>query len=141
MEIRTLNDGKQRFKSSWIITGLEPGFDDYAKSIGKYLSDKGLSSSQLRNIFNEIKRLEMIGLEDNMGALSLLNAKVAYMAARAKNNEGSKAFKEIFSLAYEQVKSVDQEKTAYSFKNLAQFIEGIIAYHKVEEELRKQQQH
>lgn len=114
-----------KFNPNWIKKGIDKECVFYCEELAKYLG-KNVSSSFLRNIFGEIKRIEARGFESSKPDFYMLRPKVAYTVARAKErNDNPEAFKE----AYE--KMADQVETATDFKNLVNMIEAIVAFHKV----------
>ena len=83
-----------------------------------------LTNSKIRNVYGEIKRIQMGGFEKNKSSFYLLRPKVAYAVGRDKNNVGLNLFKEVFD---EAVKYVKDDRTFHNFCNL---MEAILAYHK-----------
>jgi len=123
-----------QFKSEWITKKITREAVDFADKFGLFLRKKYLSSSQLRTIFGEIKRLQMKlnTEEDNINELHtkfvLLKPKLAYAAGRLRN-EGLNEFKAIFDLAHDAVGELD-ENFPKRYKNFVDFIEAILAYHR-----------
>ncbi|MGB3619166.1 MAG: type III-A CRISPR-associated protein Csm2 [Catalinimonas sp.] len=115
---------KTKFKSSWIDQQIDRDGIDYADKLGEYLKNEGFTTSQIRNVFGEVRRIQMKGYAENKTAFLLLRPKVAYAAKRA-GKTGAEAFKTVLDLAHNQV--TDDEKT---FQNFCDFIEAILAYHK-----------
>lgn len=91
--------------------GLAPGF-----------KDRGLTTSQIRNVFGLVKRMEINGFDAQ--EFILLKPKLAYAAARA-NTDGTHAFAEVLTRAIEAVDE-DEKK----FARFVDFFEAILAYHK-----------
>ena len=132
----------EEFNSEWITTKIDKDGIDFLENFGFHLCDKknvkdfrpgrnGVSTSQMRNLFSEVKRIEL-KLEDPnydwQTAFLLLRPKIAYNAARvlAKNNRSRMTdLKTILEKAHRAVESKEH------FANFSRFIEGIIAYHKV----------
>ena len=119
------------FKKEWIIIGAEKSMDDFAKNAGEFMAplddrDKqGMTNSQIRNVFGEIKRIQMKGFDDqgSKSSFYLLKAKVAYAHGRQKT-KGMDLFKKIFDLGWDLV-DTDQK-----YKNFCDLLEAILAYHK-----------
>lgn len=86
----------------------------------------GLSTSQIRNIFGEVKRLQMRGEFDQQASreLILLKPKLAYQAGRHNTTKVPELAK-VLSEAIDRVGS-DQRR----FENFVDFFEAILAYHK-----------
>jgi CRISPR-associated protein Csm2 len=146
-----LNPGfkyEKEFRATWINEKIDEVGINYLENLGFYLTDKrsesdnspgysAMTTSQIRNIFGEIKRiqLQMDGDKDDNAAYDwqsdflLLRPKIAYNTARVLNQKKDnriKAFREVLELAHTQVKDNPD-----NFKRFSQFVEGIIAYHKV----------
>lgn len=99
----------------------------YAERIGTHVArelkkDERLTTSQIRNIFGEVKRMEMKGFDPHKFAM--LKAKVAYAAARAET-EGAEIFRDVIVAAVDAVGS-DADK----FPRFVDLLEAILAYHK-----------
>jgi CRISPR-associated protein Csm2 len=104
---------------------------------GKYFRD-ALTTSQLRNFFGEMKRIQMklkSSKEGNDGDLLrdmlMLRPKLAYAEARVlKDKRGSK-IKEFVKTADTLLEAVDNaEDKKKAFDNFVNIIEAIVAYHK-----------
>ena len=100
------------------------------EEVEKRLKEKSLfrkeemSNSQIRNVFGEIKRIQMLGdFNKSKSSFFLLKPKVAYAYGR-KPNRGLKIFKDIFDDASQ---FVTDDKTYENFCNL---MEAILAYHR-----------
>ena len=125
-----------KFKSEWITKKITREAVDFADKFGKYLRDNFLSSSQLRNIFGEIKRIQMqLKSTPNLDEQKkyhtkfiLLKPKLAYAAGRLRN-KGLNEFKAVFDLAHDAVGELD-ENFPTRYKNFVDFIEAILAYHR-----------
>jgi len=128
-----------KFKTIWITEGFDKDTIAFTEEFGAYLVKNRLTSSQIRIIYGEVKRIES-GLgaikETNTGSIKkyqkdflLLKPKLAYAASRA-GTTGILAFKEIMDKAHGAV-SMDNVKTMKEhFENFADFFEAILAYHK-----------
>jgi CRISPR type III-A-associated protein Csm2 len=79
---------------------------------------ENISSSQLRNIFSRVKRVEKIS------ELYSLRPKLAYVYGRPNTKD---EMKKLIVLLDDQIKKVKNEKQLEKFKS---FFEAIIAYHK-----------
>jgi len=145
------------FKPGWIASKIEDDCIEYLENFGFYLCHKSapedrfpgpnaLTTSQMRNIFGEIKRIEANLLfpskqkspgeweeakkdfDEQKTALLLLRPKLAYNTARQmeKRRESRiKQFRDVLEKALAAVQDQDQ------YKRFCQFVEGIVAYHKV----------
>lgn len=94
--------------------------------IKKICSREGaMSNSQIRNVYGEVKRIQMSGnFEKSKMSFYLLKPKMAYAYGRNNNNPGMKVFKSVFDQASSLV--VD-EKT---FQNFCNVMEALLAYHR-----------
>ena len=78
---------------------------------------------QIRNVFGEIKRIQMKGFENEKASFFLLKPKIAY-AAKRHNDIGINTLKKYFDLAHKEVAD------ARTYQNFVDFFESILAYHK-----------
>jgi len=130
------------FNPKWITDKIDDPGIAYLENLGFYLCDKknvndrrpgrnAVTTSQMRNMFSEIKRIEQKLKDENHDwktSFLLLRPKIAYNAARviAKGRDSRmKDLKVVLEKAHRAV------ETEAHFVNFSQFIEGVIAYHKV----------
>ncbi|WP_010421340.1 type III-A CRISPR-associated protein Csm2 [Anaerophaga thermohalophila] len=120
------NDFAADFKEEWIVKGVDQDAVSFADRLGKFLYENKLSTSQIRNVFGEIKRIEIKGFEKEKSSFYLLKPKMAYAASRVEKYKakGINALKTIFDLSHSKV---ENEAT---YKNFVDFFESILAYHK-----------
>jgi CRISPR-associated protein Csm2 len=116
---------KQEFDSSWITEQISKDGIKFADDFGKVVAKKGLTTSQIRNFFGEVKRIQLKGYENEQTAFLLLKPKLAYAAKRARGNATDK-FKEVMDQAHDAV----EEGNNGHFINFVNFLEAILAYHK-----------
>lgn len=130
LEEKYLREMKEKLGNAY-PTILEEGrdellFADKVKGLLAYLMDIGkqrekkenISSSQLRNIFSRVKRVETIN------ELYSLRPKLAYVYGRPNTKD---EMKKLIVLLDDQIKKVKDKKHLEKFKS---FFEAIIAYHK-----------
>lgn len=87
---------------------------------------KRLSTSQIRNVYGTVKKLELEGeTEDTFFRLVLLKPKLAYAAGRHKEIPGMEVLKKILC---DSIDLVSEKKER--FANFCKFFEAILAYHK-----------
>jgi CRISPR-associated protein Csm2 len=100
------------------------------KTAKKTLESKPhLTTSQIRNIYGTVKKLDMIGdREDVLPKLILLKPKLAYAFGRNKDVQGLRILKDILSDSIDLV----AEKKEVRFQNFCRFFEAILAYHRAE---------
>lgn len=148
------------FKNTWIKEKIDENCIKFMEDFGLFLCDKisinkhtgreeisdragedALTTSQIRNVFGEIKRIEMKlgGNSDDAAqkiwdelkpSFLLLKPKLAYNTARVTQKSSKSKYnrivqlKDVLFLAHSEVKDVKQ------FYNFSQFMEGILAFHK-----------
>lgn len=126
----------------WMTKGIDFDTDSFAHDFGNELAEEGLSKTQIRNVFGEVKRLEM-KVQDKQPNESirpdfvLLRSKFAYAIKRAEsryNKDMFARYKKVIWAAQEAVLKGSEEDYNVFRKRLirfAQFFEAILAYHKV----------
>lgn len=112
------------FNSSWITNEADKAMPVFAEKMGEKMADGKLTNSKIRNIYGEIKRIQMGKYEKEKVSFFLLKPKVAYAMGRDPQNRGLILFKLVFD---EASKYVTDEK---SYRNFCNLIEAILAYHK-----------
>lgn len=101
-----------------------------AEELGKQLVVERLKSSQIRAIFDEVRQIESLWLQNEKTALHkvyLLKPKLAYRAARS--SEGVPTLKEVLTSAIDIVVEAPAEAKE-RFRRFTEFFEAILAYHK-----------
>lgn len=118
-----------KFKNSWIANEIDESFIEYAKEAGEELSSKGLTSSQIRNVYGEIKRIQVSGgYTKHKTSFLLLKPKLAYNTGRSTSGvAGISLFQKIFDKAW---MSVSDDRT---YNNFCDVMEAILAYHRAKE--------
>jgi CRISPR-associated protein Csm2 len=114
-------DGK--FLPEWITSGITQETVAFSEKLGEFIKNEKLTTSQIRNVFGEIKRIQLKGFDSEKPSFYLLKPKMAYAAKRA-DNLGIKTLKKIFDQAHAEV----SDKITY--QNFVDFFESILAYHK-----------
>ena len=134
---QTIN-GETQIKK-WVTDRIDKDAVEFAEHFGKDLAtmkdernrDQSLTTNQIRNVFGEVRRIQMnIKKEYNESPILLLRPKLAYSAKRAKR----KAVEELADVLSQGINAVvgdgtDEEKTR-RFENFANFFEAVLAYHK-----------
>ena len=121
--------------STWIKKheGLPKEAIDFAEALGEELVDKKpdgkigfnqMTTSQVRNFFGEIRRIQMKGYDNNKGAFQMLKPKLAYAVARSKGQNKIRDFQRVVNELIVQV------ATENDYNNFVNFMEAIVAYHK-----------
>jgi len=125
----------------WIINGFDDdsgnqkGTIHFTETFGRHLAKERLTTTQFRNIFGEIKRidsqLQHKKTVDNTihQDFLMLKPKMAYAAKRAGSN-GIIALKKVMDEAHAAVR-LKEENGISRFGNFTDFLTAILAYHKV----------
>ncbi len=118
----------------WITKGITKDTVTYAEKLGQYLKKQKYSSSQIRNIFGEIKRLEMQGWSKTTEtSLLLFKPKLAYGAARQSMKDSKEAasnLTEILKTGIDSIIDSEENNKETALKNFSQIFEAVLAYHK-----------
>lgn len=148
MSVKNRNIKVSDFKEEWITNQIDGHCIQFMEDFGyhicaTYKDERGrlksnkanaVTTSQIRNIFGEIKRLDVRLGSSNWDELEhqflMIRPKIAYAAARVLSQKPSrnsriKDLKIVLENAHGAVSD------AVSFKRFSQLMEGIIAYHKV----------
>lgn len=125
--------GDVTFSDAWIKESITDECITFAEKFGEHLKNNGFTTSQIRNVFGEIKRIQMAGFADNKTDFLLLKPKMAYAARRAqdkdRNATGAADFERAMKLAHTAV-GARMDGDSHRFENFCDFIEAILAYHK-----------
>ena len=130
-------------ENTWITKGMDENAITFAEEFGLNLCDKqkpdeksvgrnAMTTSQIRNVFGEVKRIQAKSqgqeFEKFQSEFFLLRPKIAYAEARvvSKSQDSKiKDFRKIMDLAHKEVKK-DKE----NLQRFVDFFEAILAYHK-----------
>ncbi|KXX69435.1 type III-A CRISPR-associated protein Csm2 [Flammeovirga sp. SJP92] len=123
-------------KSSWIKEGMDREAVKFAETLAKELvdlNDRGftgrnaMTTSQVRNFFGEVRRIQMKGSNQNQSDFYMLQPKLAYAVARVGNrNAKINKFQEVTN----QLLNFVDPKNVAEYDNLVSFLEAVVAYHK-----------
>lgn len=132
------------FNLSWIKTEIDEHCIEFMEGLGIHLCDKrnesdkfpgsnAVTTSQMRNIFSEVKRIEVKVNSDEQWAsersnVLLLRPKIAYNTARVLSSKRDSKMLDLRKILDKALLSVENKE---DFKRFTQFFEGVIAYHKV----------
>jgi len=117
---------------NWLLTGIDDTAIEFCDKFGKKIVEGKLTTSQIRIIFGELRRIEMrikdkkILPQNEKTTLLMLRPKLAY-AVKRHNNEGIKEFNAFFKIAYD---TIVKNNNFTTFNNLMLLFEGILAFHK-----------
>jgi CRISPR-associated protein Csm2 len=131
----------------WVRGRINRDAVEFAEQFGKDLAtmkddkkrDQSLTTAQIRNVFGEVRRIQMINKKAKKegdfdeSSILLLKPKLAYSAKRAER----KAVNELADVLSKGIDAV-VEKAEYTekirrFENFANFFEAVLAYHKANE--------
>ena len=115
---------ENKFDSQWITDGITKEAIKFCEKFGKHIKNNGLSTSQIRNVYGELKRIQLKGFKKEKTSFLLLKPKMAYAAKRAKNS-GATDFKKVFDKAFDLI-----DNSSEKYKNFMDIMEAILAYHK-----------
>jgi CRISPR-associated protein Csm2 len=110
-----------------ILEGNIEKLDSYAEELGRHLA-KGVSTSQIRNIFSDVKRI--VSYEKNKTELILLKPKLAYVAGRHGKRRGNALVGPIVDLSEVLSECIKKVHDDASLTNFKRFFEAILAYHR-----------
>lgn len=123
---RKFKELEKQYNPNWINCGADQTINKWAEDSGRFMAENGLTSSKIRNIYGEIKRIQMGGFDKERSSFYLLKPKVAYAYAREdkSKSEGIKLFKKLYDKISDDVNSTEK------YNNFCNLIEAILAYHK-----------
>lgn len=151
MEIPTYDEqGKPGKKMSldikWVTDpkGLPPAAIDFAEAFGKHLTSPfwnekerkviagrdAMTTTQLRNFFGELRRIQAIGFEGNETDFYMLKPKLAYTCARVLKDKRNNRIGDFEKALRLLIEAVTNSKEAKSFTNFTKFVEATVAFHK-----------
>ncbi len=104
-----------------IIEGDTKKLNEFCDKLGKYYSEEGLSTSQIRNIFDTVQNMK----EYNEKDLQLLRPRLAYIAGR--HEKKVPVIKHHLQPMMDKAIQLTRKENFENFKN---FFEAIVAYHK-----------
>lgn len=114
-----------RFFAKAVESGIDNVFIQAAKRFGEDISRR-VSTSQIRNIFGTVKKMEMGGRLD-LPELLLLKPRIAYAA---KRTNGLAPLADELTSAIDAVEQGAAEQREDRFRRFCQGFEAILAYHR-----------
>lgn len=116
----------------WIKNGFNEEMIHYTHLLGFYAKERQLTTSQMRNFFGEVRRIQFRlsndVTQDDFNKVTMLLPKLAYAAVREKK-VGTDKLKEVLTIAINTV-IADRDNFATHFERFVDFFEAILAYHK-----------
>jgi CRISPR-associated protein Csm2 len=107
---------------------------DTAQTVGRELS-RQLTTSQIRNIFGEVRRIEMNWptaapeADESYRSVVLLQPKLAYQARRERGR-GVEQLQLVLDPCIDEIRRAPKEQRRLYFQRFVDFFEAILAYHK-----------
>lgn len=107
-----------------------------AEILGEKFKDKGMTTSQIRAIFNEVRQIEgMWQIDDQsrekaLRRFILLKPKMAYRARKERGNAVDALVKVLDPAANLVIEEKNKKKQDGNFVRFVEFFEAILAYHK-----------
>lgn len=108
----------------------------YADRVGKQLKDSGLTTSQIRALFGEVRQIQaQWGMDEQQQALArrrltLLKPKMAYRARKERGRAVEMLVAELEPALDVVIAEQDRARQALYFRHFVEFFEAILAYHK-----------
>lgn len=131
---------------NWVTDpkGLPPEAIDFAEDFGKHLASpfwnekaqkvtvgrNAMTTTQLRNFFGELRRIQAMGFEGNETDFYMLKPKLAYTCARELKNKKDNRIGDFEKALRPLIEAVAKSGKAKSFTNFTKFVEAIVAFHK-----------
>lgn len=116
-------------KKEWITRQLDDESIGFAQQLGKSLAEGNLSTSQIRIVFGEMRRIQVQGFNREFTSFLMLKPKIAY-AAKRDSNKGMAEFKNYIDQCWDSVDKKDAETGSIQFDNFMKLTEAVLAYHK-----------
>lgn len=121
-----------------IITDLDGAqtLVQYADQVGKQLKDGGLTTSQIRALFGEVRQIQaQWEMGDQQRALArrrltLLKPKMAYRARKERGRAVQMLVDELEPALDLVIAEQDADRQGDFFRHFVEFFEAILAYHK-----------
>lgn len=114
----------------WILNGLDASTVVWADKCGKILKDGGLTTSQIRSLFGEMRRIQLKGFQQEKTKFLMLKPKMAYVSKRHSNIKAMPEFKRIIDQGWDIINGASSEKSENCFSNFMNLFEAVLAYHK-----------
>jgi CRISPR-associated protein Csm2 len=105
---------------------------EWAEKLGQYLKQSGLTTSQIRALFGEIRQIQAewsINRQRAFRRLVLLKPKMAHRARKERGKAVGELVK-VLDPALDYVIKAKPEDQEENFQHFVEFLEAILAYHK-----------
>lgn len=121
----------------WVKDGPAPETINAAKRFGEQIKEKGLTTSQIRQVFSKLKSIEAKGYMHQRSDFMMLKPFIAYAAGRQSKVRGLQDLKDRVTWGIDAVLDVTEtdekkhlEEEQKRFQNFCKFFEAILAYHR-----------
>lgn len=123
------------FKEEWITKGLRADAVKAARNMGENLAQKGVSTSQIRNVFGEIKKIQALGVDNEKGKsrLYMVGPKLAYAIGRLDGRRDApkaEVMGELLKNVENAVSWIEKDDNSNRFNHFVDYMEAVVAYHK-----------
>lgn len=115
--------------NKWIKSQIDKKTVKFADEFGAEIKEGGLTTSQIRTFFGEMRRIQMKGFENQKPSFFLLKPKLAY-AVKRHDNKGMRSFYKLFEKVYELIDVDNVAEGEKNYKNMMEIMEAVLAYHK-----------
>lgn len=110
----------------------------YAEKLGRELSSQGLSSSQIRNVFGQVRQIEAMWRIEAQRQLAqtrlrMLKPRLSYQAAK-EGKAGVQNLARSLTEAIDSVFAPPESELGARFRRFTDFFEALLAYHRTQEE-------
>lgn len=112
-----------------VLSGIDRTFINEAKVFGEHMKKRELTTSQIRNIFGRVKKMQQEGFD--LANFLMLKPYLAYAAGRP-GGASVRPLKEVLTPAIDAVaeSGSDPDEQERRFKRFCQGFEAILAYHR-----------
>lgn len=117
--------------AKWVSEGPDLGSLQEVEDFGRGLSDKKLSTSQIRQVFTRLKSIEAKGIKNNLAEFLMLKPYLAYAASRS-NALGLQELKDGMLIGIDEVVGGEETLIKQRFVNFCSLFEAILAYHRAQ---------
>jgi len=128
----TLNISDQDLKTIITDPNGAQKLVEWAEKLGRYLKQSGLTTSQIRALFGEIRQIQAewsINRQRAFRRLVLLKPKMAHRARKERGKAVGELVK-VLDPALDYVIKAEPKDQEKNFQHFVEFLEAILAYHK-----------
>jgi CRISPR-associated protein Csm2 len=125
------------FDITWILLQMDQHATDHAFHFALALKEGGLTRTQVRNFFGELRRIEARGVIANVDAVFHLQHKLSYTKTRLTEDKSDKGVNPVVAEAFHDVlmkglKAIGNDKATMQvhFERFTAYFEAVLAYHR-----------